>query len=219
MIPVIVINLDRAEDRRKRVCEHLNSLGYAFVIMPGVDRLGMNVRELPVDWKRSEYELRGRGGVERMTPGELGCLLSHRKAWQFITDARIDRALIVEDDVVMKRPAHEVEQLLWRFIHDEPDFKLLQCNEVRTDMLTRRSEGYYVELQESPMGAYGYMVSQSYARRLLEVTHTLYIPTDVFFRRESVRTSGLFLLRQSVCGHVGDIPSYVGHEEQGIAAA
>lgn len=34
-----------------------------------------------------------------LRPGEIGCFLSHRRIWQYMVDNKIDRMLIVEDDV------------------------------------------------------------------------------------------------------------------------
>jgi GR25 family glycosyltransferase involved in LPS biosynthesis len=115
-------------------------------------------------------------------PGEIGCFLSHRAAWQAIIDRRLDAALILEDDVELRRP---------RF---DPAFALA-CEAVRTHGLVRlplmERAGAVARARSAPtvsrpivlpLGTQAQVVSADAARRLLEVSEPFDRPIDVFLQ-------------------------------------
>ena len=212
MIPVICVSLERAAARRIKVSAHLRSNGYSFVLLPAIDCMELDVTKLQVDWERSRAELKDRPDAPgEMTLPEIASLMSHRKAWQFISDANMAYAMVVEDDVVALCPAAEAEQRLWSICNSEPDFKYIQCSAVSTDFVHINETPTYWEMTNAGMGSFGYVISGAYAKKLLQVTAGLYIPTDVYIRRETNRTRGLFHLKSCVFGHDDDGVSYLGH--------
>lgn len=87
-IPVFIISLARAADRREKISRHLQGLGIQFRIIDGVDG-----RALPAQRQR---ELLAPG--QDYHAGVIGCYLSHLAAYQAIVDENIDAALVLEDD-------------------------------------------------------------------------------------------------------------------------
>lgn len=92
---VFVINLDRNTDRLKAVSERLQARGVAFERFPAVDGRALDaaVRRRVHSRVRTLFA-RGFG----MTPGEIGCTLSHLKVYQRIVDENLDAACVMEDD-------------------------------------------------------------------------------------------------------------------------
>ena len=101
-IPVFVINLKRSEDRRARVQEALGSLSLTYEFIEAVD--GNDLSEHEVAEIREGFDDprkidSTRGPVSR---GEIGCAISHLKAYKRIVKDNLDYACIMEDDVVIK---------------------------------------------------------------------------------------------------------------------
>jgi GR25 family glycosyltransferase involved in LPS biosynthesis len=115
-------------------------------------------------------------------PGEIGCFLSHRAAWQAIIDRGLDAALILEDDVELRRP---------RF---DPAFARA-CEAVRAHGLVRlplmeragavaraRSVPMVSRPVVLPLGTQAQVVSAGAARRLLDASEPFDRPIDVFLQ-------------------------------------
>lgn len=212
MIPVIVVSLERAAARRVKVSAHLRSNGYSFVLLPAIDCMELDPTKLKVDRERSRVELKDRPDAPgEMTLPEIASLMSHRRAWQFIADSGMPYAMVAEDDVVALCTAFEAEQRLWPFFNAEPDFKYIQCSAVSTDFVHTNETPTYWEMTNAGMGSFSYCISGAYAKKLLQMTAGLYIPTDVFIRRETNRTRGLFHLKACIFGHDDDGVSFLGH--------
>ncbi len=103
-----LINLDKDEDRYSFMSEHLQSIGLSFEkisAVNGLEYLEKNNVELYNQEKAvANLKLYGR---QEMTPGELGCALSHRYCYQkFLTDPKYKNTeylLILEDDVILDK--------------------------------------------------------------------------------------------------------------------
>jgi GR25 family glycosyltransferase involved in LPS biosynthesis len=108
-----VLNLDRRTDRWAHVSRQVArarlaklTAGGAVERVSGVDGRSLNVKALadeglitPMGYERyclpQDKKLFGMD----LTPGAIGCALGHRKIWQLVKERRLQRALILEDDV------------------------------------------------------------------------------------------------------------------------
>lgn len=96
-IEAFIIHLARAAARRRQVEHLLEACPVPASILEAVDG-----RALPSEQIDAVY---ARQGLHRprypfaLTAGEIGCFLSHRKAWQAIVDSGRDAGLVIEDDV------------------------------------------------------------------------------------------------------------------------
>lgn len=95
--PVLLINLDRAEDRLRQAAAQLEALGIRFERLSAVDGRMMSEAELAraAPWDRAAF-------FKPLSAGELGCYLSHLAALRRIVDAGWPRALVLEDDFVLQ---------------------------------------------------------------------------------------------------------------------
>lgn len=94
-----VINLERAERRRKYIVKHLTSLGIDFKIINAID--GNNLTENDIH-KYADIE-RVKQSPYWLTKGAIACALSHRLAYQELISENEDYALIIEDDVQLPK--------------------------------------------------------------------------------------------------------------------
>ena len=99
MPPVFVISLRRAADRRADISARLQKAGFQYEIADATDgaaesRAAIESKEgIKIDDRL--YQLcRGRA----LSPGEIGCYLSHYKLWQRIAAEKPQCALVLEDD-------------------------------------------------------------------------------------------------------------------------
>ena len=89
-IPVYVISLESARERRAQVKAHLDGLKIEYQVISAVEgaKLDPGYREIANPSKN-------------MSPGALGCCLSHFRAYENIIANQLSVALILEDDVVL----------------------------------------------------------------------------------------------------------------------
>lgn len=96
-LPVHVISLARAVDRRERVAEQFARLGIPYRIFEGVDGRAEEARLL----ERTDRAAWSRNMGGPIAPGHLGCYASHVALWEEIGRGPDDAALICEDDIVL----------------------------------------------------------------------------------------------------------------------
>ena len=98
-LTVLVINLAEAVTRRERLSSHLAELGIGPVCWVGAVR----GRDIPPAQRAAiaadSRSIARYGRV--LTAGELGCALSHVKAYQQLLAGTEDYALVLEDDAVL----------------------------------------------------------------------------------------------------------------------
>lgn len=93
-IPIFVISLARATERRARTVTTLQRLGLSFELVEGVD--GSAIPE-------AERRALLADGIN-YHPGVIGCYLAHLRAYRLMAERRIALALILEDDAILRSP-------------------------------------------------------------------------------------------------------------------
>lgn len=95
---IVVITVESATDRHKQVSQLLNRIDLPFEFHFGRDCRNTTVDALAAD---GDYDPSARARLRSapLTPGEVGCALSHRDAARNIADGPDGRVLILEDDV------------------------------------------------------------------------------------------------------------------------
>jgi glycosyl transferase family 25 len=89
-----LINLDRSSARWGRMSDRFAAIGLAFERVPAVDGGRLGAAEIS-DVYRPVL------GAAVMTPGEIGCFLSHRRCWELIASGPDPFGCIFEDDVLV----------------------------------------------------------------------------------------------------------------------
>ncbi len=94
---ILVISLKESIERRQFVSEQFDkaALQYPWQFLDAVR--GSALTEAPKEYK--VHKTRRLLGYE-LTPSELGCFLSHKKAWQSCVDSQ-EIAVILEDDFLL----------------------------------------------------------------------------------------------------------------------
>jgi glycosyl transferase, family 25 len=106
---VFVINLARSADRRTRMKQSLDSLGVPFEFFAGTDGKELKKHEI-----ESAYDENGviRNINRTLSINEIGCTISHRSLYKKIADEHIDKACILEDDVLLDQAFPKILEAL-----------------------------------------------------------------------------------------------------------
>ena len=180
MLPIYVISLETAQSRRAAITGRMKELGLAFSIIEAV-----RGADIPVDQKASLVSHRRRQHLGApFSDGALGCLMSHRRAWERIRDGHIDAALILEDDAVLAPAALDV---LPRIAALKGRFDLINLHHTSGRPLVdiaRLSPTHALSITRyASIGAIGYVVSRDAAERLLAVSTPGIFEVDVMMNR------------------------------------
>src|SRR5690606_15178256 len=95
-VPIFVISLSDAKQRRKHITAELKNAGLAFTFLDAV-----NGKELPPTELESVCDMQAvNKNPQWLSPGAIGCALSHLNIYQTIVKEQYPWTLILEDDVV-----------------------------------------------------------------------------------------------------------------------
>lgn len=92
---IFVINLDSSVERLKSSELRLKERGFKFERISAVNGKQLVCDEIEKNYSKKKNK---KEYHKELTRGEIGCYLSHRKAWQKIVDDKIEYAIILEDD-------------------------------------------------------------------------------------------------------------------------
>lgn len=137
---------------------------------------------------------------------EIACFLSHRRVWQHIVDQEYEQALVVEDDVVLQRPAFEAALTLAQKTTGSGDFVRFVCEKRNT---AQASDGKLKIRRAKPvgLGMQAQLIGHDAAVRLLAATSEFDRPVDTTL--QLVWRTGQELLEIHHSG-VGEISRQIG---------
>ncbi|MBI3441226.1 MAG: glycosyltransferase family 25 protein [Proteobacteria bacterium] len=177
--PIFVINLKRSADRRKDMSGRLDPLKMHYSFFEAVDGQALDLKTLP-----SYAGLRRRLFFGRdLSPGEMGCLLSHRAIYQHMVDNNLDKAIVLEDDVFLSPDFPEVVgellnlPLQWDMIRFLDREKVYRYS--RPIRVLARKPYVLNRVLLTAGGAYGYMLTQKAARTFLQHMYKNVLPVDI----------------------------------------
>ena len=176
-IPIFVISLARALDRRARMTRHLSDLGLSYRLIDAVDG-----REMP---ENEREKLLAPG--QRYHAGVVGCYLSHLMAYQAVVDEGLPVALVLEDDARLSRRAASLlksgcRELDFDYCFLDSDdhndrgpvfFDRDSASELQTGIQAYR-------LSEGPQTLHAYLITTEGARKRLDVAFPIVKPIDLY---------------------------------------
>lgn len=185
----LVISLERIKERRNYILEHSKEHGLDFVLIDAVD--GTLLPDTEIVQMLDVDELKKYDWI--LKKGEIGCVLSHRKAYQYIIDNNLKSALIIEDDVVLPANINEIiRDIDHSLLENEVvllyygSFKPCRLSTVgKTDLHTNASLVYPIELTLSTTVAY--IISNTAAKNMLNTNKPILVPADrwwYFYHKE-----------------------------------
>lgn len=176
--PVLVITLDHATQRQETIAARLQALSLSCTFIPGVDGRKIDLLQHPLYKPLKRRLFFGRD----LSAGEFGCVLAHREVYQYMLQQQIPHAVVLEDDAILSDELPEIINSLasmsqqWdlvRFLGREKNY--------RKSRPVRPLPGSHASLSRihgTPGGAYGYMLNQHAAKRLLQMMNKNWLAID-----------------------------------------
>jgi glycosyl transferase family 25 len=172
------ITLEHSQERRDLIAARLGELGMPFEFYPGVDGRKVDLLSHPnySKWKRRMFFGRD------LSKGEFGCVLAHKSIYEHIVANQIGTALILEDDAILCDELPAVVSALtkipenWdlvRFLGREKNYRAS-----RKIARLPGTQSYLARPHGMPGGAYGYVISNQAARRLLSMMGKNWLAID-----------------------------------------
>lgn len=173
-IPIVVISLTRSTLRREKAETELAKTKLNWSFLDAVD--GTQFQTIPTEYPTQKVKrLQGYD----LSSSEIGCYLSHMKAWE-ICIAKNQPMLILEDDFILLPNFGNTLELL---LTDFTDWELIRLQGlVNTSHNIVKSIGEIsiVKNCSDPLGATAYLIKPEAARILLEHSKNIYEPLDHF---------------------------------------
>lgn len=169
---VFVINLDRRADRLARTQERMDAIGLAFTRVPAIDAEAAPAIAASLGWN-----------TPSLTPGEVGCALSHRLCWSELVESGEEHCLIFEDDMLL---SPHVPAFLRERSFENLDADIIRLETFRTRVvMARRPEVRWRRfglhrLYSQHSGTGGYIIARAFARHLLETPYDRDMALDYF---------------------------------------
>lgn len=129
--PIYVINLDRATDRWNNVISAMNASGirsYEYTRLPAVDGRMLSTEQL--------LEHATKLAVFLQPKGVLGCYLSHQRFWKLVVQQRLERAIVLEDDVKLVEGFRDKLAVNLQAAGPSEDFDVLFLGAIGNALLT-----------------------------------------------------------------------------------
>ncbi|MDR1267357.1 MAG: glycosyltransferase family 25 protein [Holosporales bacterium] len=180
---VYIINMDRSPQRWASILPQAQQLGLPMERIPGVDGQLLSEEELSKLVDREQHcASKGRYAGK----GEVGCALSHTKAWKRFLDSPYAYALVLEDDVFLDpgRVQRIVSQLLtvphmWDTVFFNTDFR----SGVPMTMRSFGEDGELVVHLRTTWGTQCYLINRKAAATLSAHAFPMKTDVDLFSKR------------------------------------
>ena len=185
-IPIFIINLKKDIDKRKHMealCKQ-HALSYQFTDAVYGKELSASVLSTVYKKEESIYAV-GR----ELAKGEIGCALSHLNIYKQMLEENIDKAIILEDDILIEDNFSSIISSIDKF-PDNWEVILLGYNTgVRKDKATPSSfwdqtqitpHHNIVRLIQTAFGTHAYLLNLQGAKRLIEQLHIIKKPIDLY---------------------------------------
>ena len=177
-LPLFVINMPSATDRRASITRQLESQGLSaewIAATRGKDMTASEVAKVYDERANCKYFRRA------LSPGEIGCYVSHREAWQALLNSTAELAVILEDDIRLG----DQFPLAIKALESANDFDIIKLSDDRNCPIAQAkvaSAGFeWVSYKRVPNCANGYAISRKGAEKLLS-RERFFRPVDVDFQ-------------------------------------
>jgi glycosyl transferase family 25 len=180
MLPIWVLSLEESVDRRIEVSRHLRAIDLPFQLFPAVDGCRLGPAELRSIYSEEDAH---RALGRPMTPGEIGCSLSHLAIYQRMISADLDGLVVLEDDARAKAGLRFVLERMEQWPHDWEVMYLYHLGNDANHISLRRQAPLgprhrIVRFSDRPLCTVAYAIRASAARKLLRAGFPVSVPAD-----------------------------------------
>jgi glycosyl transferase family 25 len=179
-LKIYLINLDRAQDRLRRMEMKCAGAGLAVERVPAVDGAALQFPHPEFDARAYRY-LHGR----RVIPAEVGCYLSHVECARRLLQSGATHALVLEDDVAFPPDFGRLLQDVLLNSHDWDILRLSTINRGPKFGFRRLTDGRSLAIALTrEKGAGAYIINREAARWICEKLVPMRLSYDIAFDLE-----------------------------------
>ena len=188
----LVLNLDGCEDRLAHFADQAAQAGLAFERVAAVDGRIMSQSALA--------EAMDESAIFPLAPAEIGCMLSHRRAWRRILDSDAVWGVVFEDDACLSAQTGE---LIAALPSDRvaPTLIKLETYGARRVALDPKRIAFagrtLQRLRGVSIGTAGYAINRSACQLLLDAQPRYALPPDLYLfsrRHGAFRKAAVFVM-------------------------
>lgn len=176
-----VINLDHSVQRWESIKNKLDKFNIYYERVSAVDGRKLDINKLGVIAKVNNLLCQ-----REITPGEIGCFLSHRMCWEKLSASNYDFALIMEDDILFSdRAGKYISNTTWipqgiDLIQLSTLFSKPYSAKVGNIHTLNASEQLIHPLSPVPWGTQAYLISRKAAQEAVRMSEKICAPVDDF---------------------------------------
>jgi len=214
-VKVFVLNLARCPERLARVRARLDELGVPFERLEGVDDAVLSEAERRRHVSRFGWWC---CSLRPIMKGQVGCTLSHQNAYRRMVADGLDRACVLEDDVVLDARFPEVLARLDTELNaaQAQVALLFDHRDGRMDIPVE-TRPFALERVEDSMFAEAYVLTRRAAEQILKANYPLRVMDDIWGRWVRQGRIELYRSHPSVCTQAsardgGSTIDFVGFE-------
>lgn len=211
-----VIHLARAEQRRPQVERLRTLLPVPVHIIDAIDGSKMTAAEIASVYRQNLYRPKY---PFQLGVGEVGCFLSHRRAWQNIVDRGLDAGIVVEDDVTFE--AEKVGRILElaTSMMDPADFvRIPQKIRGERGPTVTSGDQYGMMVPRTPaFGMVMQVVGCRAAERLLKLTECFDRPVDAIIQMRWLHGLRILSARPAIISEIShDLGGTIAQSNRGL---
>lgn len=178
----LIINLEHSTERRVSIEKQMARYGYEYTFITAVDGKCLDKYDIPTDF---DYFKSLVGSI--LTPGEIACAESHLRSYKFMIDNGIQRAIILEDDVVLSDDFNELLTNLMVKMKPRHELVYLGHGKAKSWPFPKKINSKYRLEKYRQQGkkstrlivcAAAYMVTLDAAKKLVDVAYPIRLPAD-----------------------------------------
>ncbi len=215
----IVINLERARERRNRIIEAFEKLDLEFELLVGKDKLELEESDYI---RHADRESGLVNWNHPNIPGLLGCWISHQRVWQSALERNIDLVAVIEDDSIISPHVKSTLTAISELHDDEFGFDIIFLD-------TRHSHKYFLPLNRidskhtiglvrySNVGSSGYVITSRAMQRLLSEFPRMPVPMGQLLHASWKTGLETYTIKPQVIFHGGaqsDVNSFIDNPSQ-----
>lgn len=212
MLPIFIISLPEATDRRTRIRNIFQDKGLDFEFIDAVDGRQFDILSHPLYNATKRLKCFGK----HLTGGDLGCILSHKKIYLRMVKDNIPSALIFEDDVLLRKDFFSVLEKIHKMpipfdmirFFGSPKLERLKMRSVipltEKHNLTRHSG--------MPGGSHATLMTLDGAKKMLKHLNYTALPIDALLGRSWKTGINWYTVRPGLAAQDLSFESSIGDE-------
>lgn len=173
-----IINLKESADRRQYMIEEMKKTNLQYEFFDAVS--GKDIKNIEEVYDH-EYAVTKAGGPLNL--GEIGCAMSHLLIYKKMIDENIERALILEDDVIISEKIDEIIKEILEFNLQNSVILLGQSSKkLKKKIYKTKLDPLYTlsKIFNSACGTYGYIIDNKAAERLYDFNYPVKYAADMW---------------------------------------